>query len=108
MGVTLSGAALVFHPLVGYWVLRGFRLGALVSEACLVVAGVGMWIVARQRGGDWAGMAILGALFFVCLGILLLVLTLAGLWIIRRLSPVIPGSFDNCGPGEKGAFNRAC
>jgi hypothetical protein len=87
IGLTVSGTVVLFHRLLRYRALRRVRIAALVSEGCLIGAGVGMWFVARQRGGDWVGIGLLAGLAFICVGILLLGLSLAGLKIIRALRP---------------------
>jgi hypothetical protein len=76
MGLTVSGTVVLFHRLLDYRTLRRVRLVALGSEACLIGAGVGMWFVARHRGGDWVGIGLLAGLAFVCVGFLLLGLSL--------------------------------
>ena len=54
LGVTGSGASLLFHRLLPYHTLRRVRMVAVLAEACLVIAGVGLvWILAPSL--PWLG-----------------------------------------------------
>ena len=49
----------------------------------MILAGVGIYMVGRRRGGDWAGYTLLGGMAFVAAGALLLLLSLFGLRYLR-------------------------
>ncbi|HLY60422.1 MAG TPA: hypothetical protein VKV95_06610 [Terriglobia bacterium] len=89
-GTVSVGAAIVtlLHRSVSYGVLRKARISAVVSDLYMLVTGVAMWIIARQRGGDWAGLGLLGALLFIAVGTSLLLLSLLMLRYMRRMRPV--------------------
>jgi hypothetical protein len=81
----LAAAVTIFHGRVSYGVIRTARIGAAVSDVWMLLTGVGMWVISRRRGGDWAGLGVLGALLFFAVGTPLLVLSLITLRYIRRM-----------------------
>ncbi len=85
VAITAAGAATLLHSRLPYRVIRGAQIAAAVSEVWMILAGAGLCIVGRRRGGDWAGYTLLGGMAFVAAGILLLLLTLLGLRYLRRL-----------------------
>jgi hypothetical protein len=89
VAVTVAGAATLLHSRLAYALLRRVQMVAMASEVAMILAGAGMWAVARHRGGDWAGVGILGDFIFIALGTLLLLLSLFGLRYLRRLRPDI-------------------
>ena len=60
---------------------------AALLDVWMLLTGVGMWVIARQRGVDWAGYAILAAFLFIAVGAIFLELSLVTLRYIRRMRP---------------------
>ena len=87
VGVTMAGATTVFHRGLSYRFLRRARILAAARELCMIAAGAGIWGIAHRRGGDWAGLGVLGGMLFIAVGTLLLLLCLFGLRYIRRFRP---------------------
>ena len=81
----LAAAVTMLHSRVSYGVIRTARIGAAVSDVWMLLTGVSMWVISRQRGGDWAGLGVLGALLFLAVGTPLLALSLITLRYIRRM-----------------------
>ena len=79
-----AGAAALLHSRLSYPVIRGTQIAAAVSEVGMILAGAGIYVVGRRRGGDWAGFTLLAGTVFVAVGALLLLLTLFGLRYLRR------------------------
>ena len=83
--VAVSGVVTLFHCGVSYGLLRRVRVAAIASEALLMAAAVVLWFIAKRRGGDWAGLGLLGAMLLGAIGTILLLLSLFGLRVLRRL-----------------------
>jgi hypothetical protein len=83
----VAAVVVTFHSRLSYGVIRSARIGAVFSDVWMLLTGVGMWVIARQRGGDWVGLGILGALLFIAVGTPLLLLSLFTLRYIRRMRP---------------------
>jgi hypothetical protein len=81
----LAAAATMLQSRIPYGIIRGARIGAAIAEVWMILAGVGIILVGRARGGDWAGIAYLAGSAFVAVGTLLLLLSLFGLRYLRRL-----------------------
>ena len=81
----LAAAVTLLHSRVSYGVIRTVRIGAAVADVWMLLTGVSMWVISRQRGGDWAGLGVLDALLFFVVGTPLLVLSLIALRYIRRM-----------------------
>jgi hypothetical protein len=86
-GVTATAAAALFHSRMSYALLRRARIGAVVFDVWMILAGSGIWAGSRRRGGDWVGLGELAGFLFLALGTLLLSLSLIALWYIRRMRP---------------------
>ena len=77
----------LLHRGLSYGVMRKARIAAALSDVWMLMSGVGMWVIARQRGGDWAGLGLLGALLFIAVGTPLLLLSVFMLCYMRRMRP---------------------
>jgi len=42
---------------LSYGLIRGARIGPVFSDVWMLLTGVGMSVIARRRGGDWAGFS---------------------------------------------------
>ena len=83
--VLAAGAVTLFHAGLSYGLLRGFRMTAIASEALMLAAAGALWVIAKNRGGDWAGLGLLGAMLVGGIATVLLLLSLFGLRALRRL-----------------------
>jgi hypothetical protein len=84
--ITVLGATVtILQSLLSNGVIRTARIAVAVSDICMILTGVSMWLISRQRGGDWAGLGVLGALLFIAVGTLLLALSLISLRYIPRM-----------------------
>lgn len=83
----VAAAVTLYHSRLSYGLLHRARMGAVFADVWMLLTAVGMWVIARQRGGDWAGLAVLDALLFIVIGTLLLVLSLITLRYTRRMGP---------------------
>jgi hypothetical protein len=91
VGMILPILCLVFDPIVfrgGYFggaMLGGYRLFAYGLIAIEIVA-LAVWLAAGKRAGEWCGVIggamLAGALFSVCIGIMLLPLSVLGLMFV--------------------------
>lgn len=77
----------LLHRGLSYGVIRKARIAAALSDVWMLLTGVAIWVIARQRGGDWAGLGILGALLLIAIGTPLLSLSLFMLRYMRRMRP---------------------
>lgn len=84
VALTAAGAAALLHTHLPYRALRAAQIAAAASEVGMILAGAGIYMVGRRRGGDWAGITLLGGMAFVAVGVLLLLLTLFGLRYLRH------------------------
>jgi hypothetical protein len=87
VGVALLVAAssTLLHAFLPFGIVRGAHIAAATSEVWMVLAGVGIILVGRRHGGDWAGFTILAGAVFSAAGILLLLLSVFGIRYLRRL-----------------------
>ena len=83
----VAAAVTLYHSRLSYGLLHRARLGAIFADVWILLTGAGMWVIARQRGGDWAGLGVLEAFLVIAIGTLLLVLSLITLRYIRRMAP---------------------
>jgi hypothetical protein len=81
------GVVTLLHFMLSYGVIRKAQIAAAASDVWMLSTGVAMWVIARHRGGDWAGLGILGAWLVIAVGTLLLVLSLIALRYMRRMRP---------------------
>ncbi|MGH6628390.1 MAG: hypothetical protein ACREB3_01510, partial [Burkholderiales bacterium] len=80
-----AGLATLFHRRLPDGLVRGAQIVAGIAEAWMILAGAGIVMVGRRRGGDWAGFTILGGTVFLAAGVLLLLVSLFGLRYLSRL-----------------------
>ena len=86
--VTVVAAIIaLLHRGLSYVLMRNARIAAALSDVWMPVSGVGIWIIASRRGGDWPGLGVLGALLFLAIGTPLLLLSIFMLRYIRRMRP---------------------
>ena len=81
----VAGVTTLLHRHLPYAVIRIVRWAALASALWMILAGAGMILEGRARGGDWAGITILGGWISAAVGVLLFLLNYFGLRYLRRL-----------------------
>ena len=81
----VAASATLLHAYLPFGIVRGAHIAAATTEVWMVLAGVGIILVGRGHGGDWAGFTILGGSVFAAAGILLLLFSFFGLRYLRRL-----------------------
>lgn len=88
-GTATVAAAIItlLHRGLSYGVMRKARIAAALSDVWMLMSGVGIWIIASHRGGDWKGLGLLGALVIIAVGTPLLLLSLFMLRYMRRMRP---------------------
>jgi hypothetical protein len=85
--IVVAATVTLLHSRLSYGLLHRARIGAVFADIWMLLSGVGMWVIVRQRGGDWAGLGVLGALLFLAVGTTLLVCSIITLLYIRRMGP---------------------
>jgi hypothetical protein len=85
VAILVAASATLLHAFLPFGVVRGTHIAAATAEVWMVLAGVGIIMVGRGHGGDWAGFTILGGSVFAAAGILLLLFSFFGLRYLRRL-----------------------
>ena len=85
VAILVAASATLLHAFLPFGIVRGAHIAAAAAEVWMVLAGVGIILVGRGHGGDWAGFTILGGSVFAAAGILLLLFSVFGLRYLRRL-----------------------